>query len=625
MTWRPSLGAWLVEGGVRFRVWAPRAKSVEVLVEGAGGARPPVGLVPEGPAHFAGVVPGARPGDRYRYRVDGEGPWPDPASRAQSDGVHGASLVVDPGAFRWSDRGWSGVPLESLVLYELHVGTFTPEGTFEAAAGRLEALRDLGVTAVELMPLADFPGSRNWGYDGASLFAPARCYGPPDALRGFVDRAHALGLAVHLDVVFNHLGPDGAYLAAFAPTVFSKVHRSPWGAGINLDGEGSADVREFFIECAQHWIHEYHLDGLRIDATHAMVDDGPRHFLAEFAARVREHAGERGALLIAEDARNLAHIVRAEADGGWGMDAVWADDFHHQMRRILAGDAEGYFADFTDRVEDLAVSLRRGWFYAGQHAAYFGAPRGTDPAGLEARRFVFFLQNHDQIGNRARGDRLHHAVPLPAVRAATALLLCAPQTPLLFMGQEWGATAPFQFFTDHAGELGELVRQGRAREFDRFPSFVAAGQGAGIPDPQAPDTFTRSVLDWEERARAPHEHLLRLHRDLLELRRSDPALTLPPRGEPTVLAAGDDSIVMARSAPGESELVLVARLRGEGEVAIPEGAGGASGDSWESVLDTEEAAYAPDPRPIEVAAGGAFARVIFRRPGAILLRREREA
>jgi maltooligosyltrehalose trehalohydrolase len=356
-----------------------------------------------------------------------------------------------------------------------------------------------------------------------------------------------------------------------------------------------------------------------------MVDDGPRHFLAEFAARVREHAGERETLLIAEDARNLAHIVRAEADGGWGMDAVWADDFHHQMRRILAGDAEGYFADFTDRVEDLAVSLRRGWFFAGQHAGYFGAPRGTDPAGLEARRFVFFLQNHDQIGNRARGDRLHHVVPLPALRAATALLLCAPQTPLLFMGQEWGATAPFQFFTDHAGELGELVRQGRTREFDRFPSFVAAGQDAGVPDPQAPDTFTRSVLDWEERSRAPHEHLLRLHRDLLELRRSDPALALPPRGEPTVHAAGDDSIVMARSAPGESELVLVARLRGEGEVAIPEAAGGASGDSWESVLDTEEAAYAPDPRPIEVAAGGAPARVIFRRPGAILLRRERGA
>jgi maltooligosyltrehalose trehalohydrolase len=555
--------------------------------------------------------------------LDDGDPMPDPASRAQPDGVHGASEIVDATAFAWSDEEWSGVPLESLVLYELHVGTFTPEGTLAAAAERLEALRDLGITAVELMPLADFPGGRNWGYDGAALFAPARCYGTPLDVRRFVARAHDLGLAVHLDVVFNHLGPDGAYLAAFAPAIFSAVHRSPWGAGINLDGPGSEGVRAFFIECALHWVHEYHLDGLRIDATHALVDESPRHFLADLADRLRATPRGRNVLLIAEDARNLAVMVRGTGDGGWGMDGVWSDDFHHQMRRILAGDRDGYFIDFSDRVEELAATINQGWFYTGQVAPFFKGPRGTDPSGIPAPRFVICLQNHDQVGNRAHGDRLHHTIPLPAYRAASAVLLCAPQTPLLFMGQEWGCSSPFQFFTDHAGELGELVRSGRAREFEHFAAFADASSRARLPDPQAVRTFERSRLDWSERERAPHQHLLQLYADLLERRRSEPALAAPGGGDGVARALDPDTILLRRGAPAGPDLLLVSRLRGAGDVALTAEDAGAGPDPWYVVLDTEDPRYAPDPRPIELTSVPSAVRIRFQRPGAVLLRRDR--
>jgi len=609
-------GARLEPGGVRFRVWAPDARTVEVVPEGTT-SRHAMQAGPDGV--FEAWVPGLRAGARYRLALDGGAPLPDPASRFQPEGVHGPSEVVDPARFAWTDAGFAGVPLEDLVLYELHVGTFTPEGTFAAAARRLPDLAELGVTAVELMPVADFAGMRNWGYDGAALFAPARCYGAPDDLRRFVDAAHALGLAVHLDVVYNHLGPDGAYAAAFSRRFFSERHRSPWGAGINLDGPHARGVRDFFIANSLHWIREYHMDGLRLDATHAMVDEGARHFLAELSARVRAGAG-RPVVLMAEDSRNLAHLPRPEAEGGWGLDGAWADDFHHEVRVLLAGDRDGYYVDYRGHAADLAAIVRRGWLYTGQPSKYLGRPRGTDPTGLAPRRFVFCVQNHDQVGNRAMGERLHHQVEPAAFHAAVALLLCAPQVPLLFMGQEWAASTPFRYFTDHAPELGRLVTRGRREEFRRFASFADEATRAGIPDPQDVATFEGSRLEWGERAAEPHASTLRLHRALLALRRRAPALRDARVGAHEAVALDDVTLALRREAEDGPPLVLVARLSGGGEVTVPAALlRGALPAEWCIALSTEEAAFAPDARPVTATARPDGVRVAFARPGAVLL------
>lgn len=614
---RPAEGFGAVPGpgGTRFSVWAPEAAAVDLLLGDGPGARTiPLGRRADGV--FAATVPGARAGTRYRFRMAGGEAWPDPASRFQPDGVHGASEVVDPREFRWSDAGWGGVPLGSLVLYELHVGTFTPEGTFAAAAGRLEALADLGVTAVELMPLADFPGARGWGYDGAALFAPARCYGRPDDLRRFVDRAHALGLAVHVDVVYNHFGPDGAYAPAFSGRFFTDRHATPWGRAVNLDGEGSAVARAFFVDNALHWIREYHADGLRLDATHAMADEGARHFLAEIADTVRAAEPARHVQVVAEDARNLDRIVRPAREGGWGLDAVWSDDFHHQVRVALAGDRDGYFADFAGEVADVAATIRRGWFYTGGWSAYAGRPRGTPPDGIPPERFVFFLQNHDQVGNRAFGDRLHATADPAAWRAATVLALLVPQTPLLFMGQEWGASSPFLFFTDHEPGLGRRVTEGRREEFRRFAAFADPAARGRIPDPQSAATFEASRLDWDEREREPHAGLLRLHRELLRLRRRHPALRA---GAPFEVASEDgESVTLARGA-ADARLVIVSRLRGPGPrvTAIPASAGRRAAPGM--VLSSEDGRFAADARPAEVVRHGDGWGVRFARPGAVVL------
>jgi maltooligosyltrehalose trehalohydrolase len=562
---------------------------------------------------FGGLVAGLGPGDLYRLRLDGEGPFPDPASRFQPRGVHGPSEVVDPSAFAWTDEGWRGVLLEKLVVYELHVGTFTPAGTFAGVAQRLPHLVDLGVTALELMPLADFPGSRNWGYDGASLFAPARCYGRPDDLRRLVDEAHRLGLGVLLDVVYNHFGPDGAYCGLFSPHYLSSVHETPWGAAMNLDGPSSGPVRDFFVENATRWIREYHMDGLRLDATHALVDDSPRHFLAELQARVRA-AAARPVLVVAEDHRNLASMVRPEAEGGWGLDAVWADDFHHEVRRGLAGDHEGYYRDFSGKVADVAATVRDGWFFKGQHSEHFGGPRGTDPAGLPPRRFVFFLQNHDQVGNRALGERLHHQIDPAAFRAATVLLLCAPQTPLVFMGQEWAAPEPFLFFTDHEPGLGRLVTEGRRREFRGFSAFSDPARRERIPDPQTLSTFERSRLDWSRRDEEPHASSLRLHRALLRLRREEPLLRDGPGRSVCVEAVDEGSLVIEYGAGGRA-LVVVVRLRGEGAARVGTGRRG-----WEVVLTTEDTGFVGEVQPPSIEGEGDGLVLAFRRPGAVVLR-----
>jgi maltooligosyltrehalose trehalohydrolase len=610
-----TLGARCEAGGVAFRVWAPERMRVELVVEAP---RPSTHALARGAAGlFEAFVPGLGPGALYRYRLDGQGPFPDPASRFQPQGVHGPSEVIDPGAFAWTDGAWRGIGLEELVVYELHIGAFSEAGTFLGVEEKLDHLAGLGVTALELMPVADFPGRWNWGYDGAALFAPARCYGRPEALRRLVDRAHAKGLAVLLDVVYNHFGPDGAYAAAFSDRYLSESHTTPWGRAINLDGADSAQARAFFVENALHWIHEYHLDGLRLDATHALVDESPRHFLAELAARVRSTVAGRQVLLVAEDHRNLATLVRPVAAGGWGLDAVWTDDFHHQVRRLLAGDSEGYYRDYAGTTQDLAATLGRGFFFTGQHSEHFGAPRGTDPAGLRPRQFVVALQNHDQIGNRAFGERLHHQIEAAAWRAASALLLLAPQTPLLFMGQEWAAPEPFLFFTDHGLELGRLVTEGRRREFRGFSAFTDPRTRERIPDPQDARTFEKSRLDWSALEREAHAATLRLYRTLLRLRRSEPLLSRADWKGFEALACGEDGLLLLRAA-GRARLLVLARLRGAGALPLPAQIAGKAG--WEVVLTTEDASFAPGPAPMRLDLDRAAPSVDFARPGAVVLR-----
>jgi maltooligosyltrehalose trehalohydrolase len=580
-------------------------------------------LEAEGNGYFSRSVAGARPGDRYRFTLDGEGPFPDPASRSQPDGVHAPSAIVDPSQFAWSDHGWPGVAPDRLVIYELHVGTFTPKGTFRAAIERLPYLRDLGVTALELMPVADFPGTRNWGYDGVALFAPARCYGTPDDLRALVDAAHGHGLAVLLDVVYNHVGPDGAYLFAFSPWYFTDRHPSPWGKSVNLDGPHAAEARAFLIENALHWIHEYRLDGLRLDATHAMRDDSPLPFLAELAAAVHASAGIRQVAVIAEDHRNLAQMVRPVEAGGLGLDGVWADDFHHQVRCALAGDRDGYYMDYSGSMADIATTIRQGWFFTGQYSPYAEAPRGTDPSGIPSWRLVVCLQNHDQVGNRALGERLHHQVDLASMRAATVLLLTLPQTPLIFMGQEWAASAPFLYFTDHNPELGRLVTEGRRREFARFAAFSAPESQACIPDPQAPATVDASRLRWDETEREPHRSMLRLYRTALAMRRTDPALA-PSAGEADACALDTDTVAVFRVSPVR-ELAVIVRLRGSGGVAIPDRPiPAAETGPWRLVLSTEAPDVCPDPAPPVVDFSGRAPVVRFERPGAVIVARDRQ-
>ena len=591
------LGALPGKDGTHFCVWAPKVERVELLLE-EGRA---LTLERSSEGYASVFVPGLGAKARYRYRLDGRGPFPDPASRRQPEGVHGPSEVVDPTAYAWSDGAWAGLALEDLVLYELHVGTFTEEGTFAAAEGRLPALAELGVTAVELMPVADFPGNRSWGYDGVALFAPARAYGPPDALRSLVDRAHACGLGVVLDVVYNHLGPDGNYLGAYSPYYFDASRHTPWGAAVNFSGESSGPVRTFFLENAAHWLREYHLDGLRLDATHALVDDSPHHILADLAELGHAFAPRR--LIIAEDERNLASLVSPPP--GFGLDAVWADDLHHQIRRRLAGDHEGYFADYSGSAEDLAKTVERGFFYVGQTAPSKNKPRGTDPSGLPPERFVVSLQNHDQVGNRALGDRIHHLLGPASYRAAVTLVLCAPETPLLFMGQEWAATTPFLYFTDHPAELGVLVTEGRRREFAAFEGFRDPAARARIPDPQALSTYRASQLRWGERDREGHREVLRLHRRLLQLRRE---VILPRRRGLAVRSEGERALVL-----DGGDLAVVIELEGEGEVPLPLQLGSAP----RQLFSTEDPLFALDPEPAVLSAAAAR----FRRPGALVLAR----
>ena len=613
--WRPSLGAWPVADGVQFQVWAPAAEAVELIFEGETSSRPAIKLEKSSTGMFKLKVAGLRPGAQYRYRIDGRGPFPDPVSRFQPDGVHGPSEVIDPADFRWTDAGWKGVPPERLVIYELHVGTFTRAGTFAAAAEMLPKLANLGINCIELMPLADFPGQRGWGYDGVSLFAPARCYGRPDDLRHLVNTAHQLGIAVLLDVVYNHLGPDGNYLAQFSPFYFSTTHHTDWGTGPNFDGEHSREVRAFFIENALHWVHEYHFDGLRLDATHAILDDGEPNILAELKDRLHA-AGEqlgRHVVVIAEDDRNLDILVRSRPERGFEMDAVWSDDLHHELHRAITGESDGYYADYTGTAPDIAETIRKGWFYCGQTMQSRSRPRGTDPTGIPPPKFVVCIQNHDQIGNRAFGERLNHEIDPSAYRAVSAILLTVPETPLLFMGQEWAASSPFLYFTDHNPELGALVTEGRRKEFGHFAAFSDPHIRSWIPDPQAASTFEASKLNWGEREKEPHAGMLRLYRDLLRLRATEPALQ--PGGSSDAAAIAEGGVVLRRGGGGEGMLLLAA-LRPGVVAAVNE-------PGWSVVFTTEDGAYTRSPRRPSIWSDETGTVVHFSCPAAVIFRHTR--
>jgi maltooligosyltrehalose trehalohydrolase len=617
-----TLGALVEDGTTTFRVWAPERTLVELIVfqppaspKGQSGSpdivREVHSLTREADGYWNGQRTDLGPGTLYKFRLDGRADetFPDPASRYQPYGVHGPSAVVDP-TFRWSDESWLAPAFDRLIIYELHVGTFSAEGTFRGVIGHLGDLAELGVTAIELMPVADFAGDRNWGYDGVALYAPARCYGTPDDLRLLVDAAHGHGLAVFMDVVYNHLGPDGAYANAFSPYYFTDAHQSPWGRGVNLDGPHSAPVRRFFVENALHWVDEYHVDGLRLDATHAMVDDSGRHFLAELTSTVRGHV-TRPVHVVAEDHRNLTALLQPIDAGGLGVDGVWADDFHHQARVHTAHDREGYYVDFSGRIDDLARTIDQGWFFTGQHSAHMGHARGTDPAPLAPRQFVICIQNHDQIGNRADGARLNHEVDLAVYRALSTLLLLAPQTPLLFMGQEWAARSPFLFFTNFDDELGQKVTEGRREEFKSFTAFADPRARERVPDPQSVETFLSSRLDWNEMVDTPHASVRRLYAHLLALRREADVFQQRPRGSYTVRALDEHTLALDYQA---GRLMVVVKIGGHAADISCDASPRAS-----VVLSTEDEDVAEEPQPIAARLDGSRAHVRFHRPGAVVL------
>ena len=511
-------GAEPVEAGVRFRLWAPGAARVELGLREPGGGLAWRDLMPASGGWHEVLATDARAGTRYRYRLDGADEIPDPAARYNPGDVHGDSEVVDPASFEWTDADWRGRPWHEAVIYELHVGTFTPEGTLRSALARLDHLVELGVTAVELMPLADFPGARNWGYDGVLPYAPEARYGAPDDLKAFVAGAHARGLMVLLDVVYNHFGPEGNYLHRIAPPFFTERHHTPWGAAIDFEGTQARAVRDYFIHNALYWLEEFHFDGLRFDAVHAIVDASQPDILSEIAAAVHGGPGRtRPIHLVLENDRNEARrLTRDAARRPIQYTAQWNDDFHHAMHRLLTGETASYYADYADApLAQVGRCLAEGFAFQGELSAFRGEARGEASTALPPEAFVDFLQNHDQVGNRAQGERLSALVPEDALRAAVAILLLAPSPPLLFMGEEFGAATPFQFFCDFEPGLAQAVREGRRREFAGL-----IHDGMEVPDPTSDETFRRSILDWSSLVREPHARWLALYRTLLARRRA---------------------------------------------------------------------------------------------------------
>jgi maltooligosyltrehalose trehalohydrolase len=549
---RLPIGAEVIHGRTHVRVWAPASARVDVELPSAA-----LALTREPDGYFSGWI-NARAGDRYRFRLDsGDQCYPDPASRYQPDGPHGSSQIVDPGTFEWHDQGWQGPSLEGAVIYELHPGTFTQEGTWNAAVEQLPELASLGITVIELMPVAEFDGRFGWGYDGVDLFAPSHLYGTPDELRRFVDCAHTAGLAVVLDVVYNHLGPAGNYLKAFSPAYFTSRHENEWGEAINFDGNDAGPVRDFFIANARYWIDEFHFDGLRLDATQQIFDASRSHILTEIQGEVRRAGAGRTTLLIAESESQDSRLVTATVAGGHGLDAVWNDDFHHSAMVALTGKAEAYYSDTSGEPQELVSAVKYGYLFQGQYYEWQEKGRGTPALKVDPARFVSYLQNHDQIANSAAGRRGHLLTSPGRWRAMTTLLLLMPATPMLFQGQEFAASSPFLYFADFDAELMEAVRKGRAEFLMQFPSVNGYQARHGLDDPGDQSTFSRCKLDFTERT--THAAVYALHRDLLALRRETPAFSLQRHGhvDGAVLSSSAFVVRFFGEEPNDDRLLIV--------------------------------------------------------------------
>lgn len=563
-------GAFPTEKGTTFRVWAPRTKAMSIELD-SGRSFP---MRRDSAGFFETTLAEARVGTRYAYLFPDGRRRADPASRLQEGSVHGPSTVVDL-AYPWTDSAWGAPPLERLVFYEIHPGTFTAEGTLDAIIPRLPALSDLGVTALQLMPVAAFDGRWGWGYDGVLPYAVHGPYGGPRALQRLVDAAHAQGLAVFVDVVYNHLGPSGNYLREFGP-YFTNRYSTPWGEAVNYDGADVGPVRDFFIDNALAYVRDFHADGLRLDAVHGIFDDSPRHVLRELNERIQAWASERGRTVhvIAESDHNDPVVVRPETEGGWGLAAQWSDDFHHALHALLTGERDGYYADFGT-VEDLAKSLREAFVVTGQRSRYRGRPHGRSAAGIPGRRFVIASQNHDQIGNRALGDRLAASLPPEALRLAAAATLLSPSLPLLFMGEEYAEPAPFQYFTSFPdAELGHAVSEGRRREFEGF------AWGGHVPDPQDPATFARSHIDFALADREPHAAMRRFYKAALKLRRDVPALREDRRERIDVECVEGRAIRLRRRSEEDEALLVLNVSAGTTIVPLPPGRWRVALDSW---------------------------------------------
>jgi maltooligosyltrehalose trehalohydrolase len=558
----PFAGAEATSDGVRFRVWAPRAREVHVVFEDQN--LPPLRLAPETDGYFSGMLSGGAPGLLYRYRPDGDGPYPDPCSRYQSRGPHGPSMVVDAQAHRWRDGEWRGPHIEGQVLYEMHIGAFTPEGTFDAAARRLPYLADLGVTCLEILPIGEFPGRFNWGYDAVDLYAPYHGYGDYDALKRFVDAAHALKLGVILDVVYNHIGGDGNYLACFSKDYFTDRYRNEWGDAINFDGPSSGPVREFFVSNAVYWVSEFHLDGLRLDATQSLHDASTPHIIAEISQRVRAAAQPRSVILIGENEPQRVQLLDAVEQGGYGLDALWNDDFHHSARVALTGRHDGYFHDHRGRAQEFISAVKYGFLFQGQHYGWQNKPRGTPALDRPAHSFVSYIQNHDQVANTFYGVRLQSGVSPGRYRALSALLLLAPQTPLIFMGQELSNAGPFAFFADHEGELAEQVREGRRQFMRQFKHYATPEAQSRLLDPADPGTFERSKLDPPEPG--SEDPLLDLYRDVLRLRREDPVISQQSRVDLDGAVLSERAFLLRWFDPEHGDRLLLVNLGDEIEL-----------------------------------------------------------
>jgi maltooligosyltrehalose trehalohydrolase len=611
-----TLGAAPLDSGkCRFLVYAPEVQRIEVHV-----LAPEEKILPlkkEDRGYHGAELDGVPPGSLYLYRLDGERERPDPASRFQPQGVHGPSQVVSS-AFPWRAEDWRGLPLEAYVLYELHVGTFTEEGTFEAIIPRLDALKALGVTAVELMPVSQFPGGRNWGYDGVYPFAAQESYGGPEGLRRLVDACHARGMAVVLDVVYNHLGPEGNYLWDFGP-YFTDRYQTPWGSAVNFDGPFSDEVRRFFIASALYWITDCRVDALRIDAVHAIKDFSAVPFLADLSAAVKERArmSDRRIHLIAESDLNDTRLVRPRSRGGYGLDALWNDDFHHALHALLTGERSGYYQDYG-RIQDLAKACREGFVLSDDYSRYRRRRHGHSSRDIPAGRFVVFAQNHDQVGNRMRGERLSALASFEQLKLAAGTVLLSPFVPLLFMGEEYGETAPFLYFVSHSDpDLVEAVRQGRRREFRDFQ------EEGGPPDPQDEATFRLSMPDPSLAREGRHAALLAFHRECLALRRRLKALHTLSKECMEVWDSGEAEVLAVRRSSDQDETVLVAHFGGKSKTAdvpLPEG-------PWKKVLDSSDARWegpGSGTIPHDLASTG---RVALDLPphACVLFHRERES